>query len=503
MSLQETMTMATTAFSSGDFESALAHFTKCTTLTENKSHLCTINTNKGAALQRLNRFAEAVEAFNLALDARPNYLQALFNNGVTLKALSRLEEALVMFDRALEQEKKYYPALCGKSEVLCQLDRYSEAIDSATIAIEIEPTTPTAYVDRAFAYLKNGNFKEAATDYKASNLVNAETTKLHAIALSNWATELDKAGKTKSALKQMLKAREMEKTEGRTFTCGLLHYSLAEYPESLALFEEVLETNPEHVDAIAAIGNIYIQEEKFDAALEKLKLADADIDRLTVMDKVSLIQNLGVAHLKTGDPVSAKETFERILKLDPDNAQAKLALHAVKNVESSSTSADIRVDTNGPKANPNVNLGDGGDDDEKEKVVEEKKAPPPVAQKPVPVAEEKVEPKKEVPAPEKAAPKKAAPKKAAPKKAAPVAPKAAAPIAVAAPTSSASSEGERPVHSLESLQSKPFPDGVVSTERELYLSNDVFNDLFKMSKDEWTKLPKWKRVTQKKKHKLF
>ena len=84
-----------------------------------------------------------------------------------------------------------------------------------------------------------------------------------------------------------------------------------------------------------------------------------------------------------------------------------------------------------------------------------------------------------------------------------VAPKAAAPIAVAAPTSSASSEGERPVHSLESLQSKPFPDGVVSTERELYLSNDVFNDLFKMSKDEWTKLPKWKRVTQKKKHKLF
>jgi tetratricopeptide (TPR) repeat protein len=256
MSLQETMNKATAAFGAGDFEEALKNFNLCTTLTENKSHLCTINTNKGAALQRLDRFEEAVLAFDSALDARPDYLQALFNNGVTLKALSRLDESLVMFDRALAQDAKYYPALCGKSEVLCQLDRFDGAEEAATAAIEIEPETPTAYIDRAFACLKNSKFKEAATDYARSNLNNAETNKLHAIALSHWATELDKNGKTKSALKQMSKARAMEKTVGRTFTCGLLHYSLQEYPESLALFEEVLSSDPNHIDAKAAMGNV-------------------------------------------------------------------------------------------------------------------------------------------------------------------------------------------------------------------------------------------------------
>jgi tetratricopeptide (TPR) repeat protein len=500
------MTAATTAFSKGDFEGALEHFTTCTTLTENKSHLCTINTNKGAALQRLNRFEEAVEAFNSALEARPNYLQALFNNGVTLKALARLDESLGMFDRALEEDGKYYPALCGKSEVLCQLERFDDAIAAATSAIEVEPETPTAYVDRAFAHLKNANFKAAATDYTRSNLVNPETTKLHAIALSNWATELDKAGKTKQALKQMNKAREMENTEGRTFTCGLLHYSLLEYTESLSLFEEVLEINPNHIDAVAAIGNVYIQEERFEEALQKLKQADASIDKVTIMEKISLIQNLGVAHLKTGDSVSAKETFERILAIDPDNAQAKLALHAVEDGVTANVS--IRPDKDGPKANPNATVASDDEDGAVANSGEQKVAPKDTAPKaaaatktPEPKAEVKQAPKPKAAVP-KAAPKaapKAVPKavpKAAPKATAPAAPKVAAEPPAAAPT-------ERSTFALESLQTAPFPDGVVASEREMYLTDEIFESLFGTTKDEWTKMPKWKRTSKKKKHKLF
>ena len=59
------------------------------------------------------------------------------------------------------------------------------------------------------------------------------------------------------------------------------------------------------------------------------------------------------------------------------------------------------------------------------------------------------------------------------------------------------------MHPLEALQTKPFPDGVVAGERELYLADEVFEELFKMNQEAWLKMPKWKRNTAKKKHKLF
>ena len=63
--------------------------------------------------------------------------------------------------------------------------------------------------------------------------------------------------------------------------------------------------------------------------------------------------------------------------------------------------------------------------------------------------------------------------------------------------------GTRCIHSLEVLQSKPFPDDVVASERELYLREDVFQELFKMDRETWLQLPAWKRTNAKKKHKLF
>ena len=80
--------------------------------------------------------------------------------------------------------------------------------------------------------------------------------------------------------------------------------------------------------------------------------------------------------------------------------------------------------------------------------------------------------------------------------------KAAAAAAPAAPAAGSGS-GDRQTYPLEKLQTKPFPEGVKSTEREMYLDDIQFQALFKMTKEEWAKVPKWKRNNAKKKHKLF
>lgn len=88
---------------------------------------------------------------------------------------------------------------------------------------------------------------------------------------------------------------------------------------------------------------------------------------------------------------------------------------------------------------------------------------------------------------------------------------AAAPMPTVAPEESAppvvpGAAATAGCYTLEELTDKrtweKLPD-VVATERETYLLDDVFNELFGMPKAEFAKLPKWKRDTTKKKHNLF
>lgn len=83
--------------------------------------------------------------------------------------------------------------------------------------------------------------------------------------------------------------------------------------------------------------------------------------------------------------------------------------------------------------------------------------------------------------------------------------------AEAASTTSAAAEGtdlqEIPegCYSLEQLTDKRTWEklDVVSTERETYLPDGIFQQLFGMSKADFAKMPKWKKENAKKKHGLF
>jgi len=57
-------------------------------------------------------------------------------------------------------------------------------------------------------------------------------------------------------------------------------------------------------------------------------------------------------------------------------------------------------------------------------------------------------------------------------------------------------------YTLDELK-KSVPAGVDPSKKEMYLSDAEFNATFKMSKDEWTKAPDWKKKDAKKKAGLF
>ncbi len=59
------------------------------------------------------------------------------------------------------------------------------------------------------------------------------------------------------------------------------------------------------------------------------------------------------------------------------------------------------------------------------------------------------------------------------------------------------------VFPLDMLTKEPFPEGVDKSKREEYLSDADFQKVFKQTKEEFAKFPKWKQTELKKKAKLF
>lgn len=106
------------------------------------------HSNLGLALQRLQRFDDALLAYGQALQIAPDHLPAINNCGNTLSQLLRFAEAIVLFERALELSPAWSEALGSKGYALIGLARYEEALACIDRALEIDADLVTARLHR-------------------------------------------------------------------------------------------------------------------------------------------------------------------------------------------------------------------------------------------------------------------------------------------------------------------------------------------------------------------
>ena len=145
---------ANAAFLAEEYAEALRMWTEVLDAVDTRSQYA-LHTNRGAALERLGRPQEAIEAYNAALATNPRHLEALHNRGVAYRGLGRHEEALSSFVEALGIDASFLPSLRAKTETLVSLNRLEEAIAAASESVKQAPQDAGPVADRAFALLKN------------------------------------------------------------------------------------------------------------------------------------------------------------------------------------------------------------------------------------------------------------------------------------------------------------------------------------------------------------
>jgi protein O-GlcNAc transferase len=94
---------------------------------------------RGTALQGAGRREEALASFDKALEAKPDYIEALINSGALLRDMLRHAQALERFNRVLTFNPNYETALGNCAILLTEFKRSEDAIRMFSRLLQINP----------------------------------------------------------------------------------------------------------------------------------------------------------------------------------------------------------------------------------------------------------------------------------------------------------------------------------------------------------------------------
>lgn len=106
---------------------------------------------RGDALHRLERYEEAVGAFQTALALNPNAYDVLTNCGITLVRLGRHDEALACYDRALQIEPLSSDTRYNRGIELLRRSRHAEALGDFDAVLRHSAHDEDAQIRRIYA----------------------------------------------------------------------------------------------------------------------------------------------------------------------------------------------------------------------------------------------------------------------------------------------------------------------------------------------------------------
>src|SRR6266853_3284656 len=128
--------LALTAMQQRDFAEAERNFVLATTLDPNSAEIWA---NRGNNLISLQRFDDALAAFDRALALEPDFVEVLYNRARLLKDAGRLEDALATYDKCLAIVPQFADALNNRGVILASLGRDDEALAAFDRCLAVTP----------------------------------------------------------------------------------------------------------------------------------------------------------------------------------------------------------------------------------------------------------------------------------------------------------------------------------------------------------------------------
>lgn len=135
----------------------------------------------GNVFTNYGRYNEALEQYQLGIEANPNFADLHNALAYAYFATSRLPEAIVTFENTLRVDPTNAIAYDGLAYMYIQLGVDAEAIDNALRAVELNPNMARAYGRLGHAYFRQSNYPEAIDALTTATQMYREPTSLNAL----------------------------------------------------------------------------------------------------------------------------------------------------------------------------------------------------------------------------------------------------------------------------------------------------------------------------------
>ena len=238
--------------------------------------------NLGNALHGQGRYEEAVAAYRVEIQRRPDYFKAHSNLGATLYQLGRYKESEKHLRRAIALNPQTGNAHSTLGTVLYNQGRYEEAIAAYRVATEQYPDFFEAHFNLGAILNVLERFEEAEKHLRRAIQINPQDTDSH----QELAEVLFRMGQS---------AQENGQPE-----------VVAEY------YMRALEIDPHYTKAIRRLAHLRSEQQRYDEALELFqRLVDINPSDAVAHD------NMGIVFFYLGRSDEALQRFNQALSLDP------------------------------------------------------------------------------------------------------------------------------------------------------------------------------------------
>lgn len=181
--------------------------------------------NRGEKLKKLERYEEAIAAYEQAIKIQPKYYEAWYAKGYSLYRLQRYEEAIASYEKVIQLQPEEPMAWYIRGLILGELQRYEEAIASYDKAIEIDPDLPEYWFFRGNALNQLQKYEQAIASYDRAIQIQAN----HSDAWYNKACSYAEQGNVSEAIATLQQAIDLDRDR------------LKEYAKTDACFDTIRE----------------------------------------------------------------------------------------------------------------------------------------------------------------------------------------------------------------------------------------------------------------------
>ncbi|XP_053362470.1 protein O-mannosyl-transferase TMTC3 [Clarias gariepinus] len=314
-----------------DYERALRYFLQATRVQPDDigAHM-----NVGRTYKNLNRSKEAEEAYMVAKSlmpqvipgkkyatrVAPNHLNVYINLANLIRANdSRLEEADQLYRQAISMRPDFKQAYISRGELLLKMNKPGEAKDAYLRALELDRTNADLWYNLAIVNIEMKDPSEALRNFNRALDLNPR----HKLALFNSALLMQESGEVKlrpEANRRFLSYVQEEPNDANGyFNLGMLAMDAEENEAAERWMRKAIALQPGFRSALFNLALLLAQGKR-------------ERDALSVLDELlrhhpehskGLILKGDILMNQLKDTQGAREAFERILRSDPGNVQAK------------------------------------------------------------------------------------------------------------------------------------------------------------------------------------